>query len=260
MNKKINIKHAFKDAYYKYPDKCTETIKSNDRNLFKGKVKNDFYQNLACSSEDTGFVSNEGHKIKYSYCSWREAFFKSTNRKDLNFFVDMYCTTGAMCFTIFNYGTNEYDYIISLNSDSYTYISDRLTILSYTHELGHCLLDHPSHHLEDDIRKRDIAREIAADNAGFIAMVENNFYDLNEYKDHEYLVGSEGFRLKHVGNCGMMIYGKKNMDIISNVYEISLLDCLEAISKRFLKLSSSENEEEDKAREENFKSFLSTNL
>ena len=38
------------------------------------------------------------------------------------------------------------------------------------------------------------------------------------------------------------------------------LDCLETIAKRFIKLDSDETSEEDSAREENFKKFLSENL
>ena len=261
MNNNENIKSAFKAFYYFLAQnkKCVKEVKENDRNLFKGKVENDFYQNLAILSDDTGYVSNDGHKIKYSYTSWREAFFDSTDRKDFKYFASLYSTTGAICFRIYNYGTESYDYIISLNSDAYDHLSDRVTWLSFAHEMGHCLLDHPSYPLPDDVI-RDVEREIAADNAGFNFLKTTNNFDLNEYIDREHLVGKDGFRIKHIANCGMLIYGKENVEVICDNFDKEELDCLETIAKRFIKLDSDENSEEDSAREENFKKFLSENL
>ena len=260
--KKIkSTKSAFKSFYYflAQDKKCVNIIKKNDRKIFKGKVENDFYQNLAILSDDTEYVSNDGHKIKYSYCSWREAFFNSTDRNNFRYFASLYQTTGAMAFRIYNYGTNEYDYIISLNSDAYNHLSDRVMWLSLSHEMGHCLLDHPSHPLPDDV-VRDVEREIDADNAGFNFLKTTNNFDLNEYIGREHLVGKDGFRIKHIANCGMLIYGKENIEVICDSFDKEELDCLETIAKRFIKLDSDENSEEDSAREENFKKFLSENL
>ena len=260
--KKIkSTKSAFKSFYYflAQDKKCVNIIKKNDRKIFKGKVENDFYQNLAILSDDTEYVSNDGHKIKYSYCSWREAFFNSTDRNIFRYFASLYQTTGAMAFRIYNYGTNEYDYIISLNSDAYNHLSDRVMWLSLSHEMGHCLLDHPSHPLPDDV-VRDVEREIAADNAGFNFLKTTNNFDLYEYIDRENLVGKDGFRIKHIVNCGMMIYGKENVEVICDNFNKEEFDCLETIAKRFIKLDSDETSEEDSAREENFKKFLSENL
>ena len=256
-----NTKSAFRAFYYFLAQnkKCVKKIKDNDRNLFKGKVKNGFYQNLAMMSSDTDCVSNDGHRIKYSYTSWREAFFDSTDRNNFNYFASLYQTTGAMCFRIYNYGTNEYDYIISLNSDAYDRLSDRITWLSFAHEMGHCLLDHPSHPLPDDV-ERNIGREIDADNAGFNFLKKTKVFDLHEYVDREHLVGKDGFRIKHIANCGMMIYGKENVEVICDSFDKEQLDCLETIAKRFIKLDSGETSEEDSAREENFRKFLSENL
>lgn len=258
-----NTKCAFKEFYYflALNKKCVKIIKKNDRKskLFKGRVKNDFYQTLAILSDDTGYVSNDGHRIKYVYSSWREAFFSSTDRNSFEYFNSLYKTTGAMCFRIYNYRIDKYDYIITLNSDAYDRLSDRVMWLTFSHEMGHCILDHPSNPLPDDI-KRDIEREIAADNAGFNFLKESNTIDLHEYVDREYLVGAEGFRLKHVVNCPMMLYGKENVDVITEQFNKEDLDCLEIIAKRFLKLDSGETAEEDKAREENFKKFLSENI
>ena len=255
-----STKHAFKSYYYFLAQnkECVKKIKKNDRNLFKGKVENNFYQNLAVLSDDTECVSNEGHKIKYSYCSWREAFFNSTDRNNFKYFKSLYQTTGAMCFRIYNYGTESYDYVMSLNSDAYEHLSDRIAWLSFSHEMGHCLLDHPSNPLPDD--KRDIEREIAADNEGFAFLKQTNVIDLNEYKDRGHLVGSEGFRLKHIANCGMMLYGKENVEVICNSFKKETLDCLEEIAKRFIKLDFDETYEEDSSRESNFEKFLSENL
>ena len=260
--KKIkSTKSAFKLFYYFLAQnkKCVKKIKKNDRNLFKGKVEHDFYQNLAILSDDTEYVSNDGHKIKYSYTSWREAFFNSTDRKNFKYFASLYQTTGAMAFRIYNYGTNEYDYVISLNSDAYNHLSDRVMWLSLSHEMGHCLLDHPSNPLPDDVG-RDIEREIDADNAGFNFLKETNNFDLHEYANREYLCGSEGFRIKHIANCGMLIYGKENIEVICDSFNKEQLDCLETIAKRFINLYSDETSEEDSAREENFRKFLSENL
>ena len=263
MKKKIikSTKSAFKSFYYFLAQnkKCVKMIKKNDRNLFKGRVENDFYQNLAMLSDDTEYVSNDGHKIKYSYTSWREAFFDSTDRNNFKYFASLYQTTGAICFRIYNYGTNEYDYIISLNSDAYDHLSDRVTWLTFAHEMGHCLLNHPSHPLPDDVG-RNIEREIDADNAGFNFLKKTKVFDLNEYVDREHLVGKDGFRIKHIANCGMMIYGKENVEVIRDSFDKEELDCLETIAKRFIKLDSDETSEEDSAREENFKKFLSENL
>ena len=256
-----STKSAFKTFYYFLAQnkKCVKEVKENDRNLFKGKVENDFYQNLAMISFDTGYVSNDGHKIKYSYTSWKEAFFNSTDRDNFEYFASLYRTTGAIAFRIYNYGTNEYDYIISLNSDAYNHLSDRVMWLTLSHEMGHCLLDHPSHPLQDG-DGRDIEREIAADNAGFNFLKTTNNFDLHEYANQEYLVGSEGFRLKHIANCGMTIYGKENIEVICDNFNKEKFDCLETIAKRFINLYSDETSEEDSAREENFRKFLSENL
>ena len=256
-----STKNAFKSFYYflAQDKKCVKKIKKNDRNLFKGKVENDFYQNLAMLSDDTEYVSNDGHKIKYSYTSWREAFFNSIDRNNFNYLASLYQTTGAMAFRIYNYGTNEYDYIVSLNSDAYNHLSDRVMWLSLSHEMGHCLLDHPSNPLTDDV-ERDIEREIAADNAGFNFLKKTKVFDLHEYVDREYLVGKDGFCIKHIVNCGMMIYGKENVEVICDNFDKEELDCLETIAKRFIKLDSDETSEEDSAREGNFKKFLSENL
>lgn len=256
-----STKRAFK-IFYNFlaqNEKCVKKVKKNDRKLFKGRVKNDFYQNLAILSDDIECVSNDGHRIKYAYCSWREAFFNSTDRNNFKYFASLYQTTGAICFRIYNYGTESYDYIISLNSDAYDHLSDRITWLSFSHEMGHCLLDHPSNPLPDDVG-RDIEREIAADNAGFNFLKESNAIDLNEYADREHLVGEKGFRLKHIANCGMVSYRKENIEVITNSFNKEKLDCLEIIAKRFIKLDSDENYEEDSARESNFKKFLSENL
>lgn len=256
-----STKNAFK-AFYHFlaqDKKCVKEVKENDRNLFKGKIENDFYQNLAMDSFDTGYVSNDGHRIKYSYTSWREAFFNSTDRNDFKYFASLYQTTGAMAFRIYNYGTNEYDYMISLNSDVYNHLSDRVMWLSLSHEMGHCLLDHPSHPLQDDVI-RNVEREISADNAGFNFLKKTNLFDLHEYDGREDLVGSEGFRIKHIANCGMLIYGNKNIEVICDNFDKEEFDCLETIAKRFLKLDTDENSEEDSAREENFRKFLSENL
>ena len=256
-----NTKSAFKAFYHFLAQnkKCVKEIKNNDRNLFKGKIENDFYQNLAMESFDTGYVSNDGHRIKYSYCSWREAFFNSTDRNDFKCFAPLYQTTGAMAFRIYNYGTNEEDYMISLNSDAYNHLSDRVMWLSLSHEMGHCLLDHPNNPVQDDVL-RDIEREIAADNVGFNFLKKTNSFDLHEYVGREHLVGSEGFRIKHIANCGMLIYGNKNIEVICDNFNKEEFDCLETIAKRFLKLDTDENSEEDSAREENFRKFLSENL
>lgn len=256
-----NTKRAFK-IFYNFlaqNKECVKKIKKNDRKIFKGKVENTFYQNLAILSDDTECVSNDGHRIKYSYCSWREAFFNSTDRKNFKYFTSLYQTTGAMAFRVYNYETESYDYIISLNSDAYDHLSDRITWLTFSHEMGHCLLDHPSNPLPDDI-KRDIEREIAADNEGFNFLKKTNSIDLNEYNDRQYLVGNEGFRLKHIANCGMILYGRENIEIITNSFNKEKLDCLKTIAKRFIKLDSDETKEEDSARESNFKKFLSENL
>lgn len=261
-DKKIkSTKSAFKAFYYFLAQnkKCVKIIKKNDRKIFKGKIKNDFYQTIAMMSSDTECVSNDGHKIKYSYTSWREAFFNSTDRNNFKYFASLYQTTGAICFRIYNYGTDKYDYIISLNSDAYDHLSDRVTWLSFAHEMGHCLLDHPSNPLPDDV-KRSIEREIDADNAGFNFLKKTKVFDLNEYVDREYLVGKDGFRIKHIANCGMLIYGKENVEVICDNFDKEELDCLETIAKRFIKLDSDETSEEDSAREENFKKFLSENL
>ena len=256
-----NTKSAFKAFYYflAQDKKCVKEVKKNDRKIFKGKVKNDFYQKLAMISDNTGYVSNDGHRIKYSYTSWREAFFDSTDRNNFNYFASLYQTTGAICFRIYNYGTDEYDYIMSLNSDAYNHLSDRVTWLSFSHEMGHCLLDHPSNPLPDDVG-RNIEREIDADNAGFNFLKKTKVFDLHEYVNQEYLVGKDGFRIKHIANCGMLIYGKENVEVICDSFDKEQLDCLETIAKRFIKLDSDENSEEDSAREENFKKFLSENL
>ena len=263
MKEKIikSTKSAFKLFYYFLAQnkKCVKMIKKNDRKIFKGKVKNDFYQNLAMMSSDTECVSNNGHRIKYSYCSWREAFFDSTDRNNFRYLASLYQTTGAMAFRIYNYGTNEYDYIISLNSDAYDRLSDRVTWLSFAHEMGHCLLDHPSHPLSDDVG-RNIEREIDADNAGFNFLKKTKVFDLNEYVDREHLVGKDGFRIKHIANCGMTIYGKENIEVICDNFNKEKFDCLETIAKRFINLDSDETSEEDSAREENFRKFLSENL
>ena len=188
MNENIkSTKSAFKAFYYFLAQnkKCVKEVKKNDRKIFKGKVKNDFYQNLAMMSSDTECVSNDGHRIKYSYTSWREAFFNSTDRKNFNYFASLYQTTGAICFRIYNYGTNEYDYIMSLNSDAYNHLSDRVTWLSFAHEMGHCLLDHPSNPLPDGVG-RNIEREIDADNAGFNFLKKTKVFDLHEYEYGEY--------------------------------------------------------------------------
>lgn len=256
-----STKRAFKIFYdfLAQNKKCVKMIKKNDRKIFKGRVKNTFYQNLAILSDDTEYVSNGGHRIKYSYCSWREAFFNSIDRKNFKYFASLYQTTGAIAFRIYNYGSESYDYVISLNSDAYDHLSDRITWLSFSHEMGHCLLDHPSNPLPDDV-KRDIEREIAADNEGFAFLKKTNSIDLNEYNDRQYLVGDEGFRLKHIANCGMVLYGRENIEIIADSFNKEKLDCLETIAKRFIKLDSDETKEEDEAREENFKKFLSENL
>ena len=256
-----NTKRAFK-IFYNFlaqNKECVKIIKKNDRKIFKERVKNNFHQNLAILSDDTECVSNEGHRIKYAYCSWREAFFNSTDRKSFKYFASLYQTTGAMCFSIYNYGTESYDYIIALNSDAYDHLSDRVAWLTFSHEMGHCLLDHPSNPLPDDI-KRDIEREIAADNEGFNFLKKTNSIDLKEYVNREQLVGAEGFRLKHIANCGMMLYGKENIEVITNSFNKEKLDCLELIAKRFIKLDSDETFEEDSARESNFTKFLSENL
>ena len=54
--KKIkSTKSAFKSFYYflAQDKKCVKKNKKNDRKIFKGKVENDFYQNLAILSFDT---------------------------------------------------------------------------------------------------------------------------------------------------------------------------------------------------------------
>lgn len=253
------IKKAFKLGYYNYVKECSKQLEYNDKNLFKGRVKNSFHQNLAIQSEDTGYVSKDGIRIKYSYTSWREEFFKSTDRKNLKFFTSLYRNTGVMCFRIYNFGTEKYDYIISLNKDTFTHFSNDIFSISFAHEMGHCLLDHPSNPLPDNI-ERDIDREIAADNEGFRFLKESNMIDLNLYKDRENLVGSYGFNLKHVGNCGMVIYGPENIKEISKHYGCEEYQCLKQIANRFLKINSGQNDEEDTRREENFKKFLSENL
>ena len=164
-----------------------------------------------------------------------------------------------MAFRIYNYRTNEEDYMISLNSDAYNNLSDRVMWLSLSHEMGHCLLDHPSNPLPDDVG-RNIEREIDADNAGFNFLKTTNNFDLNEYIGREHLVGKNGFRIKHIANCDMLLYGNKNIEVICDNFNKEELDCLETIAKRFLKLYTDETSEEDSAREENFKKFLSENL
>ena len=52
----------------------------------------------------------------------------------------------------------------------------------------------------------------------------------------------------------------KNVEVICDNFDKEELDCLETIAKRFIKLDSDETSEEDSAREENFKKFLSENL
>lgn len=253
------IELAYQDSFYKYPEKCADILKENDKNLFKEKVECDFYQILANCSTDLGFKSNGGHRIKFSYCSWREAFFDSTDRNDLKFLESLYTTSGAMNFSMLNVATNKYDYIISLNSDCYNNISCGFTILTYFCQLGRCLLDYPLHNKGSD-NKRNIDKIISADTAGLNAMKSYIICNVNHFKNREHLLGAEGFRLKHICNCGMVIYGEENMNVISNTYGLTLQDTLKLIAERFVDFDSGETSEEDKAREENFKKFLSENL
>ena len=249
-----DVELAYQDSFYKYPEKCTDIIKENDKDLFKEEVKYDFYQILANYSVDLGFKSNNGHRRKFSYYSWREVFFDSTDRNNLEFLKYLYSTTGAICFEMLNVATNKCDYIISLNSDCYNNISCGFTILTYFCQLGMCLLDYPSIYLEDDNQKRNIDRIISADTAGLKAMKLHNVCDLKHFKNREHLLGAEGFRLKHICNCGMLIYGEENMNVISNTYGCTLQDSLKSIAEQFIKLNSGETVEE------NFKKFLSENL
>ena len=66
--------------------------------------------------------------------------------------------------------------------------------------------------------------------------------------------------IKKVFETFMLIYGNKNIEVICDNFAKEEFDCLETIAKRFIKLDSDETSEEDSAREENFKKFLSENL
>ena len=253
MNK---LKQDFKKGFYSFPNRVSKQLRKNDKKLFKGRVRQTFNEYVATQSVDTGEKSQLGYRIKFCSISFRDAFFNSTDRNDEASFRFLYSSTGAVAYKIWNYAIKEYDYIIAMNRDAYNHISDRLFELTFCHEMGHCLLDHPLHNERLDDGKRHIDIEIAADNAGFEYLLRDpDVENLDEFNDPN-LISSDNFDIKHVANCGSVIYGPKNLDLMMEEYKYDSFSLLEQIAKRFLKYNSSENEEEDKARHENWVAFL----
>lgn len=243
------------DIFYNFAEEAKSAMKRNDVSYSEFTIDKDtvdFYCNLARKSIDTSRVSIGGHKIKFSYCSWREMFFKSSNCNDLDWFKDLYCNTGAMCFTQYNSVSKEYDYIIALNSDVFDNLIDQFYQLSLAHEMGHCLLDHPSNLVQD----RDINRELAADNAGYEYLFSNSKMKKSDFEPE--MVGRIGFTTKHIIACPAMIYGEDNLQAIERFYpDRKLLSIKKEITYHYLNMGNGETDEEDLIREKNFKEFLS---
>ena len=254
--KPLTVKQQLK-KFYNDLGNAKQIVIENDKNLFKNQKDLSFKTRLAYSSELTEYVSTKGHKIRFSYVSWRDEWFQSTDRNNLKYFNnELIESVGGICFECWNNRDDLSNYIIALNKDVYAKLPQEDLDLTFAHELGHCILDHLLLLHNKEFNERSIQLEIDADTMGFNSLKVKGEFKNESYKDPK-LLTNEYFTKIFILNWGSLIYGSENIKSISKIWNESETTTVEKLFDRYYERDIG-NGYEIRKRYENFQSFLKT--